>query len=76
MKTLAYHNLSTWIAALVLGAACGRSSAVNFHVTTALELKTALTLAAASSANNNICVTNSYNADNSMKLGSREKVET
>ena len=60
-------NGTRWNASLpclVLLLAAGAARAVDYHVATAQQLQNALTLAAASSTNNNIYVTNGYYTGN------------
>lgn len=60
MNTPTHQKMAILLSALALGVACERAAAVDFHVSTAQGLQSALFAAAHNGANNNIYLTNGY----------------
>jgi len=64
MNTPSQQKMAILLSALALGVACERAAAVDFHVSTAQRLQSALFAATHNGANNNIYITNGYYAGN------------
>lgn len=64
MRTRSDRQTTLWFATLAVALTCQQLRATDYHVATAQDLQTALSLAAASTVSNNIYMTNGYYGGN------------